>query len=84
MENQINIAKELADYAIEDGQMIRPFHNFFSELYDEIKGREFNFEQGKFTDRIDFLKHLAYCAEFAAQSTQVWKDDEPEEYQKIN
>lgn len=78
------ITKQLADIAIQDGQNLRPFADFLSVLYDEIKGREFSFDETIFTDRIEFYEHIKGVCEYLIESGNEWKFDQPEEYTKAN
>lgn len=71
-----NAAPLLANDAIEDGQTIRPFMNFFSELFDEIKGRPFSFEETSFDDEVEFFNHLKNCLDCSIDMAQQAKLDD--------
>jgi hypothetical protein len=75
-----NIVKQFAEHCIEDGQLIRPFGNFFFKLYDELKGKEFTFEGMTFNDPIEFSQHLQGVLSTNIQMLEDIKEDSPEEY----
>jgi hypothetical protein len=76
---------ELAKTVIEDGQELRPFHNYLSETFDGIKNKKLNFEGTEFKDRIEFYKFLRDSVLFVLiNSAEQWKLDEPEEYELGN
>ena len=76
---------ELAKTVIEDGQDIRPFHNYLSETYDGLKNVNMDFGGRKFTDRVEFYKFLRDEVLYVLiSSTESWKLDNPEEYEIEN
>jgi len=75
---------DFAQYILDDGQSLRPFHNYISETFDGVKQKELSFEGITFTDRIEFYKHIIGCLEFMIQSTNEWKLDCEEEYLESN
>ena len=74
MENQ------LAQIVIEDGQSIRPFHNYLNETYDQLKGHTLSFEGVTFDDRIEYLKHLQGVVQGMIEMAQEYKKENKEEY----
>jgi len=74
MENQ------LAKLVIEDGQSIRPFHNYLNQTYDQIKGHTLSFEGVTFDDRIEYLKHLQEVVITMIKIAEDFKKENLEEY----
>jgi len=75
---------ELAKRVLEDGQDIRPFYNYLSETYDEIKNKDL-FPEGGFTDRIGFYKHLRdVVLPSMISGAEAWKEDDIKEYTESN
>ena len=70
----------LAKQVIEDGQDLRPFNNYISECYDDLKGKELNIESITFNDRITFYKHIKSVIEWMIQHEEDFKKDKLEEY----
>jgi hypothetical protein len=48
----------LANFMIEDGQVLRSIYNYIQSTYDEIEGKEFEFDQVIYTNRLDFYKSI--------------------------
>ena len=51
-------AKEIVKEALLDGQELRHFNNLFSEITNEIIGKEFNFQGTVFKTKREFLDFL--------------------------
>jgi hypothetical protein len=49
---------ELSTIALQDGQIIRPFYNYLQETFEQIKGKEFTFDEVKFENEREFYTHL--------------------------
>ena len=76
---------ELAKIVLEDGQEIRPFHNYLSETFDSLKNKKLNFEGKEFKDRIEFYKFLRDSVLYVSIKTaEQWKEENPEEYNLAN
>jgi hypothetical protein len=78
MENQ------LSKIVIEDGQSIRPFHNYLNETYDQLAGKELSFEGVVFNDRIEYLNHLKGVVELMIKQAEEFKKEDLEGYLESN
>ncbi len=79
--------KELTKIALNDGQDIRPFHNYISEVYSEIKGKNLSpdYDGRIFNDRIEFYKFLRdEVLEFMIRCSEDIKKDQPADYMEEN
>jgi hypothetical protein len=75
---------EFAQHILDDGQNIRPFHNYLSETFDGIKNTPLSFDGVVFKDRIEFYKHLQGCLDLMIKTTEEWKSDAPAQYEQSN
>ena len=55
---------ELSKLSLKDGQLVRPFANYFKQTFAGIKGKDFNFEGKKFDSDIEFFEHLKEVLEY--------------------
>jgi hypothetical protein len=68
---------EMAMYALDDRQAIRPFWNYIANTFDGLKDKEWNNEEGlKFTDRIEFYTFLKQTLEWMIQVAEEEAKDE--------
>jgi len=54
MENNTSLAK----FMLEDGQVLRSIYNYIQSTYDEIEGKEFEFDEITYTNRMDFYNSV--------------------------
>lgn len=56
---------ELATTALNDGQTVRPFINYFAETFQDIKGKEFSFSGEVYNTEVEFINALT-------EVLQIW------------
>lgn len=54
---------ELAKLAIEDGQSVRPFINYFSQTFQDLKGKTFSFSGEVYETDVEFINALSEVLE---------------------
>ena len=50
---------ELAKLAIEDGQTVRPFINYLSETFNDLKGKKFSFSGEVYENEVQFINAIS-------------------------